>query len=108
MTKHTDITLRQFERYGGRTKIGDVQTSDMDAIEEILRNVEVIRDINSDWNCQAWTRDGVKALSKRGFVDTTVADQLDGALAKTEAYFITGLEKRYSANYSYLHILSHF
>lgn len=92
MTKaDTDITLRQMERYSGKIKIGEVQKSDLGAIEEILRSVDVVRDINSDWNCQAWTRDGVKKLAERGFVDETVAYRLDGELSRAEADYVAGL-----------------
>jgi len=95
MTKtNIDITLRQMERYSGRIKIGEVQRGDMDVIEEILRNVEVVRDINSDWSCQAWTREGVRRLAERGFVGESVADHLDGKLARAEADYVAGLEKR--------------
>jgi hypothetical protein len=94
MTKaDTDITLRQMERYSGKIKIGEVQRGDLDAIEEILRSVEVVRDINSDWNCQAWTREGVRRLVERGFVDEAVADQLEGELSKAEADYVGGLER---------------
>lgn len=69
MTKpDTDVTLRQMERYSGRIKIGDVVKADVDKIEETLRSVEVVRDINSGWNCQAWTRDGVNKLIGLGYV----------------------------------------
>ena len=89
----TDITLRQMERYSGKVKIGEVQRGDLDAIEGILRSVEVVRDINSDWNCQAWTREGVRRLVERGFVDEAVANQLEGGLSKAEADYVAGLER---------------
>jgi hypothetical protein len=89
-----DITLRQMEKYSGRIKIGQVQGRDLDDIEEILRGVCVIRDLNSDWSCQEWTRDGVRKLVERGFVGESVGDELDGQLAKAEADYMVELDKR--------------
>jgi len=94
MTKaDTDITLGQMEKYSGRIMIGEVHRSNLDVIEDILGGVEVIRDINSDWNCQAWTRDGVRRLVERGFVDKAVADGLDGKLTAAEAAYIAALDE---------------
>lgn len=96
MTKSdTDITLRQMEKYSGRITIGEVHRDDLDVIEGILRSVEVIRDINSDWSCQAWTRDGVRRLVERGFVDGAVADELDAELTTAEAAYIAALDERF-------------
>jgi len=92
MTKDTDITLRQMEKYSGRIKIGQVQRCDLDTIEEILRGVDVVRDISSDWNCQTWAKDGVRKLVERGFVDTSVGNQLEEELAKAEAEYVAELE----------------
>jgi len=96
MTKSDiDITLRQMEKYSGRIKIGEVQICDLDTVEEILRSVEVIRDINSDWNCQAWTREGIRKLVEQGFVDQSVADQLNGQFARAEADCVAGLGENF-------------
>jgi hypothetical protein len=109
MTKaDTDITLRQMEKYSGKITIGEVQRGDLDVIEEILQGVNVVRDINSDWSCQAWTRDGVRKLVERGFVDKAVGDQLDGELTRAETAFIAELDQRYLRYHSRTCMQSYF
>lgn len=87
----TDIRLKQMERYSGRIKIGSVSRGDIGKVERILRGVEVVRDINSSWNCQAWTGEGVQKLVENGLIDAQVPQSLEKELRKAEGEYITNM-----------------
>lgn len=91
MTKdEVDIRQRQ-HGYSGRVKIGEVRKKDIKKVEKMLSGLEVVRDINSDWGCQAWTREGVRQLTEHGFVSRERQASLDDELARTEKEYVNGL-----------------
>lgn len=92
MTKdEVDIRQRQ-PGYSGRVKIGEVRKNAMKKVEKILSGLEVVRDVNSDWGCQAWTRDGVTKLVENGFVSKDRQESLDDELARAEREYVNGLQ----------------
>lgn len=92
MTKdEVDIRQRQ-PGYSGRVKIGEVRKKDIKKVEKILSGLEVVRDINSDWSCQAWTREGVRQLTEHGFVSRERQESLDDELARAENEYVNGLQ----------------
>jgi hypothetical protein len=89
-----DITLNQNERYSGKIKIGEIGRRDIGRLEEIMRSLEVVRDIDrTDWSCQSWTREGVRRLAEAGFIDEDVPKWLDEELAKGEEAYLASIEQ---------------
>lgn len=87
-TSDVDITLKQAERYSGKVFIGKVSKKDMKKVEQVLRGLEVVRDINSDWCCQEWVREGIKRLAEEGLIDKEVPEWLDDALKDDEGKYL--------------------
>ena len=49
-------------------EIGAVPQENVGAVEGYLRELEVVKDESSDWNCQSWTKAAFEVLKEKGWV----------------------------------------
>ena len=49
-------------------EIGEIPNEDVASIEGLLRQIDIIKDESSDWNCQDWTEVACVLLKGKGWV----------------------------------------
>lgn len=88
-----DVDIRQRQHgYSGRVTIGETRKKDIKKVEKLLSGLKVVRDIHSDWSCQAWTREGVNKLAENGLVSKERHESLDDELARAENEYVNGMQ----------------
>lgn len=48
--------------------LGEIDSSDMAKVHDILRGVKIDQTEHSGWNCQSWTLEGLEGLRESGFI----------------------------------------
>jgi hypothetical protein len=49
-------------------EIGAIPQDSVDAVEGILKQLEIVKDESAEWNCQSWTEAAFAVLKEKGWV----------------------------------------